>query len=282
MEVTQHHFEARHQEVAVALPPEPVKLEADPTRMEQVFANLLSNAAKFSPAGARIAVSAELPRGREGGNGEVVVRVRDQGVGMDAETLPHVFDLFMQADRSLDRAWGGVGIGLTLVRRLVELHGGKVEARSEGVGEGSELLVRLAAKPAAPGAPPRWPGRAAPRRVLVVDDNVDSADSLAVLLRLRGHEVEVAHDGPEALRAAGAFEPEVVLLDIGLPGLDGYQVARQLRQERRTAGALIVALTGYGQEEDQRRARESGFDEHLTKPVAPETIYNLLARSAEG
>ncbi|HXO20029.1 MAG TPA: chemotaxis protein CheB [Thermoanaerobaculia bacterium] len=307
MEVTQHHFEARHQEVAVALPPEPVKLEADPTRMEQVFANLLSNAAKFSPAGARIAVSAELPRGREGGNGEVVVRVRDQGVGMDAETLPHVFDLFMQADRSLDRAWGGLGIGLTLVRRLVELHGGKVEARSEGVGKGSELLVRLPAIPTpptpptpptapprpranrrrgaeagAPGAAPPSPGPAAPRRVLVVDDNVDSADSLAVLLRLRGHEVEVAHDGPEALRAAGAFEPEVVLLDIGLPGLDGYQVARQLRQERRTAGALIVALTGYGQEEDQRRARESGFDEHLTKPVAPETIYNLLARSAEG
>ena len=196
----------------------------------------------------------------------------------------------MQADRSYDRTGGGLGIGLTLVRRLVELHGGSVQAHSEGLGQGSELVVRLPVLSPADTETERYGEGtgstvagwalpvASPKRILVVDDNVDTAESLALLLRLRGHEVETAHDGPAALKMAGSFHPEVVLLDIGLPGLDGYQVAGRLRRRRRTSKALLVALTGYGQEEDQRLAREAGFDFHLTKPVDPAIIYELLAR----
>ncbi|HSF41928.1 MAG TPA: response regulator, partial [Thermoanaerobaculia bacterium] len=209
------------------------------------------------------------------------------GAGMAPETLPRVFDLFMQAERSYDRAGGGLGIGLTLVRRLVELHGGSVEAHSEGLGKGSELVVRLPVSPQRNPEPEpdgdtagstAAPGDTSPRRILVVDDNEDSAESLALLLRLRGHEVKVAYNGPEALDTAGSFYPEAVLLDIGLPGLDGYQVASRLRQRPRNAKALLVALTGYGQEDDQRLAREAGFDHHLTKPIDSQVIYELLAR----
>lgn len=291
-ELVRPQIESRGQELRLALPSRPVTLDVDPTRLEQVFGNLLNNASKFSPRGGRIEVTAELAASPgPGPDGAAVVRVRDQGVGMAAETLPRVFDLFMQADRSLDRAHGGLGIGLTLVRRLVEMHDGTVEARSPGLGRGSEFVVRLPALPdqgwAAEGrqgtdSPAEGlegpPEPAAPRRVLVVDDNADMAESLALLLRLRGHQVEVAHEGREALRTAAAFHPEAVLLDIGLPGLDGYQVATKLRRRRRTAQALIVALTGYGQEEDQRRSRAAGFDHHLVKPVAPQVLYELLAR----
>ncbi|HYN20018.1 MAG TPA: CheR family methyltransferase, partial [Thermoanaerobaculia bacterium] len=284
--LTRHLMEARGQELALALPPEPVYLDADPVRLEQIFGNLLNNASKFTLEGGHVWVTAELAAG------EVVVRVRDDGIGMSPETLPRVFDLFVQADRSSDRAPGGLGIGLTVVHRLVELHGGSIEAHSAGPGLGSELVVRLPVAAPAHAEPERGgeaedriaadsvlaPLAAPPRRILVVDDNVDTAESMALLLRLKGHEVVTAHDGPAALDKARSFIPEVVLLDIGLPGLDGYQVAKRLRRRRRTATALLVALTGYGQEEDLRLAREAGFDHHLTKPVDLLVIYELLAR----
>jgi two-component system CheB/CheR fusion protein len=289
-EQTQTLREASGQTLSLSLPPEPVYLDADPTRLDQIFGNLLNNAAKFTPYGGHCWVTAELVSdgGTPGAPGEVAVRVRDDGNGIDAEALPRVFDLFMQADRSYDRAGGGLGIGLTLVRRLTELHGGSVEAYSQGLGQGSELVVRLpvltpanreSERPADAGADAEIsPAAALSRRVLVVDDNVDSAESLAMLLRLKGHEVQVAYDGPAALVTARTFHPEAVLLDIGLPGLDGYQVATRLRKQRRTAGSLLVALTGYGQEEDQQRSLHAGFDHHLTKPVDPPVIYELLAR----
>ncbi|HEV8578343.1 MAG TPA: chemotaxis protein CheB [Thermoanaerobaculia bacterium] len=291
--LTRHLIESRGQELSLSLPGEPVFLDADPVRLEQVFGNLLNNASKFTLRGGHLWVTAEPAVGGPQPPGGVVVRVRDDGIGMAPETLPRVFDLFVQADRSSDRARGGLGIGLTVVQRLVELHGGSVEAHSAGPGQGSELVVRLPVLPPAETAPERH-GEAAdrivvspalsplvvpPRRVLVVDDNVDTAESLALLLRLKGHQVETAHDGPAALAKAHSFHPEVVLLDIGLPGLDGYQVASRLRRRRRTARALLVALTGYGQEEDQHLAREAGFDHHLTKPVDLLVIHELLARS---
>jgi two-component system CheB/CheR fusion protein len=288
VELTRQQVEARGQELSLSPPRELVEIEADPTRLEQVFGNLLNNASKFASKGGHIWVTAELVNGGPQSPGEVVVRVRDNGVGMAPETLPRVFELFMQADRSLDRTGGGLGIGLTLVHRLVALHGGSVEARSAGLGEGSEFVVRLPVLPPAAkelkrdsdvgGGTDAGFSVAPARRILVVDDNVDTAESMALLLRLRGHEVDVAYDGLAALETAGSFHPEVVLLDIGLPGLDGYQVARRLRQGRRTAGALLVALTGYGQEEDQHRAREAGFNHHLTKPVDLPVLYELLAR----
>lgn len=287
------HFEARGQELSVALLPEPVELDADPVRLEQVFGNILNNASKFSLTGGHIQITAELAdhgKGRDGAPTEVVVRVRDDGIGMEPETLAHVFDLFMQADRTLDRSRGGLGIGLTMVRRLVELHGGTVEAQSAGLGQGSELVVRLPVLPPPTARADRRGGRgeghvaaAVPspgpstlRRVLVVDDNMDLAESLALLLRSKGYDVEVAYDGPAALEAAVSFKPEAVLLDIGLPGLDGFQVAGELRLRPPTESALIVAVTGYGQEDDQRRSREAGFDHHLVKPVDPQVIYELL------
>jgi two-component system CheB/CheR fusion protein len=271
--------EGRRHDLRVALPAEPVWLEADPTRLEQVLANLLNNATKYTEPGGRI----ELTAAREGR--EVVLRVRDNGIGITPDLLPRVFELFMQADRSLDRAQGGLGIGLTLVHRLVELHGGRVEAHSAGPGRGSEFIVRLplpagSASPQTPAdeAPPEpaSPGRRS-TRVLVVDDNRDSAESLAMMFGLDGHEVHLAYDGPAAVEAALAYRPEVIFLDIGLPGLDGYEVARRLRGMPELAGVLLVAMTGYGQEEDRRRCRDAGFDLHLVKPVDPVTLRELLA-----
>jgi len=293
VELAQPRMDARGQELSLSLPGEPVYLDADTTRLDQIFGNLLNNASKFTPSGGHCWVTAELTSAGRETPGEVVVRVRDDGDGMAAETVPRIFDLFMQADRSYDRSGGGLGIGLTLVRRLAELHGGSVEARSAGLGEGSEFEVRLPTLSKADlverqadtdggTAGGTAPAAAAPRRVLVVDDNVDTAESLALLLRMKGHQVAIAHDGLAALKTAGSFHPEVVLLDIGLPELDGYQVATRLRLRRRTAKALIVAMTGYGQEEDQLRAHEAGFDHHLIKPVDPTVIYELIARSRAG
>jgi len=294
-EQVRHLVEARGQTLSLSLPSEPVFLDADPIRLEQIFGNLLGNASKFTPQGGHLWLTAELASDGQVPPGEVVVRVRDDGIGMTPDTLSHVFDLFVQADRSYDRGQGGLGIGLTVAQRLVEAHGCGIEAHSAGLGKGSELVVRLPVPPPAserpePHAGPQYGAIAvplpaapvAPRRVLVVDDNVDVADSLATLLRLRGHEVAIAYDGPGALKRAGAFYPEVVLLDIGLPGLDGYQVAARLRRRRRTASSLLVALTGYGQEEDQSRALQAGFDRHLIKPVDPRVIYALLALPVAG
>jgi signal transduction histidine kinase/DNA-binding response OmpR family regulator len=271
-------IEARGHQLEVRLPPYDLMLEADPTRLEQVLANLLNNAAKYTEPGGRIRLVAECDRG------EVVVRIQDTGIGIAPEVLPHIFDMFMQANRSLDRSEGGLGIGLTLVQRLVELHGGTVKAQSAGLGQGSEFIVRLplsARTPAYVGARSEEKAPTAhSRRVLVVDDNRDGAESLALLLGLGGHKVRLVHDGPAALEAARADQPEVILLDIGLPGMDGYEVARQLRREEGTAKSLLVAMTGYGQAEDRRRTREAGFDLHLVKPVDPRELQEVLAQPA--
>jgi PAS domain S-box-containing protein len=278
VETARPAIDAHEQHLEVGLPAGPVWLEADPVRLEQVLANLLHNSAKYTDPAGRIELTAQEE------DGTVVVRVRDTGVGITAEMLPRIFDLFVQGDHSIARSQGGLGIGLTVVKYLVELHGGTVRAISAGPGKGSELVVRLPMLKGAVGPAPSAEstgdggGRAAPcRRVLVVDDNADAAGSLALLLRLWGHEVRVAHDGLEAVRVAEEFVPEILLLDIGLPGLNGYEVAKRLRHSPRLARAVLVALTGYGQEEDRSRSREAGLDQHLVKPVEPDRLQRLLA-----
>jgi signal transduction histidine kinase/CheY-like chemotaxis protein len=269
-------IDARRHELAVTLPREAMPLDADPTRLAQVIANLLTNAAKYTEEGGHIRLTVE----RQGGT--AVVGVRDDGVGIPREMLASVFTLFTQVDRTLARSEGGLGIGLKLVKSLTELHGGTVEARSEGPGKGSEFVVRLPVlrtpqAPEAGKADRTAQGHSPPRRVLVVDDNVDAAESLAMLLRVGRHDVRTAHDGPTALRVAEAFRPEVMLLDIGLPRMDGYEVARRLRGQAVMKGVLLVALTGYGQEEDRRKSQEAGFDRHMVKPVQYDALMSLLA-----
>jgi signal transduction histidine kinase len=272
-------IDARRHRLIYEGPAAPVRVQADPVRLTQVIGNLLNNAAKYTDEGGRIS----LTIGRE--QADAVVRVRDTGVGISAEMLHRVFDLFTQADRTLDRAQGGLGIGLTLVRSLVELHGGSVQALSGGLGAGSEFVVRLPALTAEEesGGPasPEMAAPVTPRRVLVVDDNVDNAESLALLLRLGGHEARTAQTGPGAIAAASEFRPEVVLLDIGLPGMDGYEVARRLREGTGGKTLLLVAQTGYGQEDDRCRSRQAGFDAHLVKPIDPGTLLTLLADAGE-
>ncbi|MBI2876111.1 MAG: PAS domain-containing protein [Candidatus Tectomicrobia bacterium] len=274
-------IQERRHELSITLPSEPLRLEADPVRLEQVLSNLLSNAAKYTPQGGRIWLSAECQ-----GN-EAVVRVRDNGIGISSELLPHVFDLFVQAERSSDRSQGGLGIGLALVHNLVEMHGGRVEASSEGPGKGSEFVVRLPALSAAsagqrPAISSTEAVASASRRILLVDDNQDGARMLALILEMQGHQVHIVHDGPSALVAAGEYRPDVVLLDIGLPGMDGYEVARRLRQRADLPPMRLVAITGYGQEEDRQQAREAGFDHHLIKPIDPEELLRLLSNAPEG
>jgi PAS domain S-box-containing protein len=257
-------IEKRH-ELSIVLSPQPIELEADPTRLLQVFDNLMNNAAKYTDAGGHIAIVSAVE------NGEAVVTVRDDGIGMTADLLARAFDLFVQGTPTLDRTQGGLGIGLTLAQTLIRMHGGSVRAFSEGPGRGSQLVVRLPLAPltesrAASPAPAPRAGAGGPLRVLVVDDNVDAAKTLGKLLTLRGHEVSLAHDGPAALAAAAAAPPDLVLLDIGLPGMDGYAVAAQLRAAGH-AGAALVALTGYGREDDIQRSRDAGFDHHLVKPI---------------
>jgi PAS domain S-box-containing protein len=269
-------FEQRQHELALSLPPVPLSLSADVTRMEQVLSNLLNNAAKYTDPGGRIQVIAR----REGN--DVVVSVRDTGIGIAPDMLPRVFDLFVQAERRLDRSRGGVGIGLTLVRKLVELHGGRIEARSGGLGQGSEFIVTLpvlagSAEPAR-GEKPSESTSGLPRfRVMVVDDNRDAAESLAMLLRLAGQEVKTAYDGPTTLELVPEFQPHLVFLDIGMPGMDGYQVASKLRQQPSSRNLPLVAVTGWGQADDKRRSRDAGFDHHLVKPVEPGALEQLLA-----
>jgi signal transduction histidine kinase/DNA-binding response OmpR family regulator len=248
-------------------------VRGDPTRLIQVFANLLNNAAKYTDPGGSVTVTAALV----GAADRVEVRVRDTGVGISADLLPAVFDLFTQASRSLDRSQGGLGVGLTLVRRLVEMHGGAVTAASDGPGRGSEFVVTLpvtADRPAdrltAVAAGPRGP-----LKVLVIDDNVDAAESLADLIAMLGHAPRVAHDGPAGIAAAAAFRPDVVLLDIGLPGMDGYEVARRLRAD--AAAAVLVAVSGYGREEDRAAGRAAGFAHHFVKPIDFGTLQAVFA-----
>jgi PAS domain S-box-containing protein len=268
-------IEARRQTLEIVLPAEPLRVEGDVTRLSQVVLNLLNNAVKYTPEGGNIRLAVEV----EGG--QAVVRVADTGIGIPADLLPKIFDLFTQGDRSLDRSEGGLGIGLTLVRRLVELHGGAVGAHSEGSGRGSELVIRLplldaAQEPA--GGPPMEPLHpAVAHRVLVVDDNLDAAESMAALLAVWGHEVRSAHDGPSALAVAAEWRPDTVLLDIGLPRMSGYEVAERLRQLPGLGQVALIAVTGYGQEEDRRLSRDRGFDHHLVKPVEPEKLKRLIA-----
>jgi signal transduction histidine kinase/response regulator RpfG family c-di-GMP phosphodiesterase len=271
-------IESRRHRLEVALPPEPLCLEADAVRLEQVFTNLLNNAAKYTEPGGFLGLTAT----RDGD--EVVLRLRDNGVGIPPEMLESIFDLFTQVEQGLDRStqWG-LGIGLSLVRSLVELHGGRVEAHSAGAGQGSEFVVRLPAlhrpvKEAASQPPPAASAARQRTRVLVVDDNEDAANSLAMVLGLKGHEVLLAYDGPSALEAARAHRPQAVVLDIALPGMDGHEVARRLRGLEETRDVLLVAMTGYGQAEDLRRSREAGFDIHLIKPVDPSEVQDVLAR----
>ena len=267
-------IESRRHGLTVAQPGGPARVVGDPTRLTQVLTNLLTNAAKYTDPGGDIRVLV----GREGD--DAVVRVRDTGVGISPDMRQKVFDLFTQVEGTLDRSQGGLGIGLTLVKTLVELHGGRVEVFSDGPGKGSEFVVRLPAlvgesAAAAPAEPAEAP--VPPRRILVVDDNVDAAESLATLLQLGGHEVLTAHTGVRAVEAARQFRPEVVLHDIGLPGLTGYEVTRELRRDPVTRAALVVAMTGYGQETDRQRSREAGFDHHLVKPADPAELRRLLA-----
>jgi signal transduction histidine kinase len=264
--------------LTLSLPSEPVFVDADLTRLAQVFANLLNNAAKYTQRGGGDIRLAVEPLGRE-----VAVSVRDNGIGIPVPMLPHVFEMFIQVDRSLERTQGGLGIGLSIVKRLVEMHGGTVEAHSEGRGQGSEFVVRLPAlTPAVQEPMPRSDGEepaGAPvrRRVLVADDNVDAAASLAMMLEFMGNEVRTAHDGIAAVEAAAAFRPDVILLDIGMPRMNGYDACRQIREQPWGRGIAIAALTGWGQEEDKRQSREAGFDHHLVKPVEPAALEALLA-----
>ena len=266
---------ARGHDLRVTLPAEPLPLQADPARLVQVLGNLLSNAGKFSDPGSRIALVVERDAG------QAVLYVRDPGIGIEPDQLQRIFELFVQVDTSLERSTSGLGIGLTLAQRLVELHGGTLTAHSEGLGHGSEFVVRLPllaplpVAPPAPSPPARVPGRHA-RHILVVDDNVDGAQSLAELLRLLGHRADVAHDGQTALALAERLRPDVVLLDIGLPGMNGHEVCRRLRAQPWGKGMLLVAVTGWGQEADRERSRAAGIDAHLVKPVDVDALLALM------
>jgi signal transduction histidine kinase/DNA-binding response OmpR family regulator len=277
VETSRPLIEARKHQLSVQMPAEPLYVQADQARLMQILGNLLNNAAKYTEEGGHISLTAEQQ------GHEAVFRVRDSGMGIPPEMLSSVFDLFTQLNPSSDRSQGGLGIGLTLVRRLVELHGGTVSAYSAGPGHGSEFVVRLPALGADSARPSPFTRNGSVRpvktrqRVLLVDDHLDGAESLATLLRLRGHDVHVCHDGPAALAATDCFNPEVVLLDIGLPGMDGYQVARQMRQKQAPQKPLLVAITGYGGEDDQVRSREAGFDHHLVKPVDLSALDKVLA-----
>jgi PAS domain S-box-containing protein len=270
-------FQRLGQELEVELPAEPIHLDADATRIAQIVGNLLSNAAKFTDKGGRIALAVS----REGH--EAVVRVRDTGIGIAAEQRTRVFEMFTQVDTSLERSRDGLGIGLTLVKTLVDMHGGTVEVHSEGLGHGSEFIVRLPVakeRPTSVAVAPKADAEpVAGRRILIVDDNEDGAESLAMLLALDGHETRTVHDGLEALKAAEEFRPHTVLLDIGLPKLNGYEVCRRLRSEPWGKDLVLVALTGWGQVEDRQRSRDAGFDAHIVKPIDHSALRKLLAAS---
>jgi PAS domain S-box-containing protein len=264
---------ARHA-LTVTLPPQAVYLHADPIRLTQVFGNLLNNACKFTAPGGRIALAA-----RQQGS-DIVVTIRDEGIGIAPAMLPRIFEMFTQADQSIDRSQGGLGIGLTLVQWLTEMHGGSVQASSDGLGRGAEFTVRLPVivdSVALPSVQPASESAAVTRRVLIVDDNRDSADSMSMLLQIAGNETHTAYDGLEALDAAEKLRPDVILLDIGLPNLSGYEVARRIRQQDWAKSAVLVALTGWGQDEDRRKSMDAGFDAHMVKPIESDALAKLLS-----
>ncbi|MGH8760956.1 MAG: hybrid sensor histidine kinase/response regulator [Burkholderiales bacterium] len=268
--------EARNQSVDIVMPAEPGSVLGDETRLVQVLSNLLNNAVKFTPKGGRITLTVSTLAQ------DVFVTVRDTGIGIPADMLERVFDLFTQLDASLERSEGGLGIGLTLVKNLVEMHGGTVRARSEGRGTGSEFTVRLPLLPETPQVGPAptadgdEPAPASRLRILVVDDNRDAAESLCMLLDLLGHETRAAHDGPSGLDITKVFRPQAVFIDIGMPGMSGYEVCRRLRKLIHTQDVVCVALTGFGAEEDRERSRDAGFDHHLVKPLEIAALRDLL------
>jgi len=276
VDTTRPLIEAAGHALTITLPPMPIYLDGDPLRLAQIFSNLLNNAAKYTERGGHIWLTAVTDRGN------VVVSVRDNGVGIPQEALPRIFEMFAQVDRSLEKSQGGLGIGLTLVKRLVELHGGSVEANSEGVGKGSEFKARLpmAVAPVSPARDSDKTQKPTPLRcrILVADDNRDAAESMSMMLRLMGNEVRTVNDGEQAVDEAAAFRPDVILLDIGMPKLNGYDVARSIRSQRWGAQPFLVALTGWGQAEDRQRALDAGFDQHFTKPVPPDVLAQLLSR----
>ena len=265
----------RQHQLTVSVPPEPIWLSADAVRLEQVIVNLLNNAAKYTDKGGRIWLNVHCE-----GN-EAVLSVRDTGVGITPELLPHVLELFTQEKRSLDRSQGGLGIGLALVDRLVEMHEGTLEVQSS-LGKGSEFIVRLpmVSSPTSRSSS-HSEGAAKPLerqlRVLVVDDNVDAAGSLAMLLNISGHQTRTAHSGPAALEEALEFQPNAVILDIGLPGMDGYEVAQRIRMEHTLDRVVLIAMTGYGQETDRQQSKAAGFDQHLVKPADFKALLKILS-----
>jgi signal transduction histidine kinase len=276
LETSRPLIEAAHHELVVDLPSTPVYLDADPVRIAQVFANLLNNAARYTDRGGRILVSAR----RSGAH--VAVKVADTGMGVPAEALPKLFEMFAQVDQTREPSKTGLGLGLTIVKRLVELHGGTVTLHSDGPGRGTEVTVRLptvlAANAArAPAAEQSARGRPVAHRILVADDNRDAAESTGMLLRLMGNEVRTVYDGVEAVEQAAAFRPDLILLDIGMPKLNGYEAAKLIREQEWSAGTMLVAVTGWGQEEDKRRTSEAGFDCHFTKPLDPAALHKLVS-----
>nr|WP_308632659.1 ATP-binding protein [Massilia sp. YIM B02763] len=278
VEQARPHVEERLHTLSVELPPDPVPVEGDRTRLIQVLVNLLNNSAKYTPQGGKIAIAVI----NDGVSAEVVVR--DNGSGIDAQLLPHVFDLFTQADRAPDRSQGGLGIGLALVKSIVRMHNGKVAAHSDGPQRGTTMTVTLPVAQAEVGQVVRTGeggDEARPLSVTIVDDNGDAAHSLAVLLRAHGHTVHVYEDASSTLKAAGATDTEVFILDIGLPDMTGYELVRRLRRDPRHADAVHVALTGYGQQRDRELSRQAGFDHHLVKPVEIGKLAQILAAAGE-
>ena len=276
IETAQPLIDVQAHRLNVKLPEQSLPVDADPVRLAQVFGNLLTNAAKFTPADGAIGVTARVE------SGDALVTVSDNGPGIDADLMPHVFELFVQGEQTVAKEHGGLGIGLTLVKNLVEMHGGAVEAKSGGPGRGSSFTVRLSLLEAAEALADDRDGSephttAAGARLLVVDDNRDAADTLAALLRLSGHDVRTAYDGPSALEAARAHRPALVFLDIGMPGMDGYEVARCLRAMPELNEIVLAALSGWAQEGDRRRSRAAGFDHHLVKPPGEKVIEQLIA-----
>lgn len=272
-------IDSRQHDLSVSLPPDPIWLKADAARLTQVFTNILGNAAKYGKEEGRITVTAQPD------NRHIVVRIQDTGVGIPPEALPHIFDLFHQAHQTQDQTQGGLGIGLTVAKHLVEMHGGTITASSDGLDKGSEFAVRL---PLLLEFPQRSEGERVIHRkpshalrILVVDDNDDAAESMAILLRMSGHEVWTAHCGPTGLQSAQDHKPEVILMDLGLPGLDGFQVARRLREHPDFTRTIIIAVSGFGQKEDRERAIEAGFDYHLAKPVDPQIVQDVMITLVE-
>jgi CheY-like chemotaxis protein/two-component sensor histidine kinase len=276
VEAEQPFIQTQGLALTVDAPAEGLGVDADPTRLQQILTNLLNNAAKYTESGGRIWLTAEA----EGDH--VVLRVRDSGIGIDPPAIPRLFQLFEQGERRMERSAGGVGVGLALVKRLVEMHGGSVHAFSAGLGRGSEFAVRLPRVDIAPrvtGPHATLQSRSTKEhslRILVVDDNVDAADGLKMLLELNGEQVRAAYDGESALKVAREFRPQVALLDVGMPRMDGYEVARRLKAAPETRQAALVAVTGWGQPEDRKRSSEAGFDLHLVKPVEPSELERLL------